>query len=115
MAKYHDNFLSATDFNGNNGIALAATEGHVDLLRWLHEKGCDINTPNRKDRNPIHGSLAMGPHLRCRLFAQKRGEGDLSGLQKKNCADPALPNKRNVNEHKKRMVIYHGQKAEADQ
>ncbi|KAL8848416.1 MAG: hypothetical protein Q9221_006571 [Calogaya cf. arnoldii] len=67
MTRYEDDFLAMTDPTGNNGIALAAAEGHLRLLQWLHEQG----------------------YL-------------------------ALPDRRNINERKRRMILWH-EPPEADQ
>eukprot|EP00854_Cymbomonas_tetramitiformis_P001219 gene1219-1795_t len=73
------------DADGRNALALAALNGHADLVALLAEKGCRVQGVDSEGLTPLH--LAMrGEHSgAARLVAaagdlEQRGEGGLTAL-----------------------------------
>lgn len=114
MANYNDDFLSVSDRTGNNGIALAAVEGHLKLLQWLHEQGCDIHNRNCRDRTPLMMASLWGRVHIVDYLLEKGADATLRDHKGRSALDLALPDLRNRNERKRRMVLYR-EPHEADQ
>lgn len=49
---YQDPFITATDIHRENCISFAAIEGHSEMIRFLCEKGRDLNNVNKKRGRP---------------------------------------------------------------
>ncbi|KAL8657130.1 MAG: hypothetical protein Q9226_002226 [Calogaya cf. arnoldii] len=77
MTKYDDDFLAASDQTGNNGIALTAANGHLELLQWLREQGCNIDGRNHGDQTPL-------------MIASQRAQPRVVEYLLENRADAAL-------------------------
>ncbi len=48
-----DPFVSRRNKDGANCIALAAVEGHDEMIQFLHEKGGDLNNADNHRRTPL--------------------------------------------------------------
>ncbi|KAL9017238.1 MAG: hypothetical protein Q9180_008765, partial [Flavoplaca navasiana] len=114
MSNYSDDFLAATDRTGNNGIALAAAEGHVKLLQWLHEQGCDIQSRNCRGRTPLMIASLWGRVPIADYLLKKGADAKMRDNKGRSALDLALPDPRNKNERKRKMVLYR-EPQEADQ
>ncbi|KAI4258441.1 MAG: hypothetical protein L6R42_005092 [Xanthoria sp. 1 TBL-2021] len=114
MANYNDDFLSVSDRTGNNGIALTAVEGHLQLLQWLHEQGCDIHNRNCRGRTPLMMASLWGRVHIVDYLLEKGADATLRDHKGRSALDLALPDPRNRNERKRRMVLYR-EPHEADQ
>ena len=106
MSNYSDDCLAPTDRTGNNGIALAAAEGHVELLQWLHEQGCDIHSRNCRGRMPLMIASLRGrvPIADCLLV--KVADAMMRDKKGRSALDLALPDPRNRNERRRKMFLY---------
>lgn len=106
MANYNDDFLSVSDRTGNNGIALTAVEGHLQLLQWLHEQGCDIHNRNCRGRTPLMIASLWGRVHIVDYLLEKGADATLRDHKGRSALDLALPDPHNRNERKRRMVVY---------
>ncbi|KAL9628150.1 MAG: hypothetical protein Q9204_006077 [Flavoplaca sp. TL-2023a] len=104
MSNYSDDFLAATDRTGNNGIALAAAEGHVELLQWLHGQGCDIKRRNCRGRTPLMIASLWGRVPVVDYLLKKGVDAKMRDNKGRSALDLALPNPRNRNERKRKML-----------
>ncbi|PWI64739.1 hypothetical protein PCL_08604 [Purpureocillium lilacinum] len=55
-----DPFVSYKDADGDNCIALAATEGHDEMIQFLQSKGGDLNNVNSRGRTPLMMAALWG-------------------------------------------------------
>lgn len=107
MKRYNDDFLGASDVNGNNGVALAAVEGHLKLVQWLHRKGCNIDSENCRKRTPLMAAALWG-RLHIVDYLLKHGaNANLKDHKGRSALDLALPSRRNSSERHRRLVDYH--------
>ncbi|KAL8774249.1 MAG: hypothetical protein Q9209_001000 [Squamulea sp. 1 TL-2023] len=107
MEKYDDDFLAATTRTGNNGIALAATEGHLRVLKWLHMQGCNINNQNCRGRTPLMIASLWGRVGVVEYLLKNGADATLRDKKRRNALDLALPSPRNNNERKRRLILHH--------
>ncbi|KAL8788542.1 MAG: hypothetical protein Q9213_001615 [Squamulea squamosa] len=98
MEKYNDDFLASTTRTGDNGIALAAVEGHLRLLKWLHEQGCNINNQNCRGRTPLMIASLWGRLGVVEYLLKNGADATLRDKKGRNALDLALPSPRNKNE-----------------
>jgi hypothetical protein len=55
-----DPFVSRRDKHGVNCTALAAMEGHSEMIRFLHSKGRELNNIDRRGRTPLMEAALWG-------------------------------------------------------
>ncbi|EOO03073.1 putative tpr domain-containing protein [Phaeoacremonium minimum UCRPA7] len=55
-----DSFVSYRDESGVNCIALAAVEGHGQMIQFLHDKGGDLNNSDNRGRTPLMEAALWG-------------------------------------------------------
>lgn len=55
-----DPFVGCRDKDGVNCIALAAVEGHDNMIQFLYDKGGDLNNVDRRGRTPLMEAALWG-------------------------------------------------------
>lgn len=60
MFTYNDGILETSDEKGNRPIDLAASKGHVSVVKWLKEAGVAVRSTNRKGYAPLHTAACCG-------------------------------------------------------
>ena len=49
--------LSLHDYDKRFALHLAASEGHLDVVKWLVENGCDVNVKDRWGGTPLQDAI----------------------------------------------------------
>lgn len=57
---YLEDYLFCMDPYGNTLVHLAVQKKDLDLIDYLHQKGCDLGLPNRKGMTPLHLAIKNG-------------------------------------------------------
>ena len=102
-----DDFITMKDESGNNGVALAAIEGHQRLIAWLLGKYCDINNINCRGRTPLMAAALWGRHEVVDYLLGQGAHANLKDHKGRTALDLALPSQRNKNERKRYSHMYH--------
>jgi len=55
-----DSSLEIKDKNGNTLLHLAAFGGHLDIVKYLIEKGADLHATNKNNGTPLHAAASNG-------------------------------------------------------
>ena len=72
------------DYDKRGALHLAASEGHLDVVKWLVENGCDVNVKDRWGNTPLQDAIrgkfaAVADFLIGAGAEQARGEWKLGG------------------------------------
>lgn len=63
--RFSDQWLKVTyPKSGDNLLHYAARHGHIDLLKFLHKAGADLELPNFDGKRPLHEAAQAG-HQQC--------------------------------------------------
>ena len=79
---YHDRVegqLNSADEEGRSPIEITATEGHIEMLRLLVEKGSEMNTRNpNSGKSPLDMSCILGKTDILRELLEKGADADFA-------------------------------------
>lgn len=77
LKKFGANFEK--DVVGSKAADIAATEGHVEALRFLKEEGVSVDQPNQHGRTPAHSAAQKG-HVEVLRMLKEECDVDLQKL-----------------------------------
>ncbi|KAG8528372.1 uncharacterized protein KY384_007290 [Bacidia gigantensis] len=107
-----DNYFAAHDEYERNGIFLAATEGHLRLLQWLQDNGCDKEKPNKRGRTPLMAAALWGRLQVVEHLLSAGVDATLRDIKGRSAYDLALPSRRNTSERERHS--HHREPRDAD-
>lgn len=87
-----DPFVSRRNRDGVNYIALAAVEGHDNMIQFLHNKGGDLDNVDRRGRTPLMEATLWG-WLKVVKRTALRGAGVSPGLTRISLGSGLWPRK----------------------
>ncbi len=72
---YHEKQeLETRDSFGRTPLHLAAVAGNVDVMQWLLEQGCDVNSKDKLGETPLHKAASHGHERAVNLLLRKGGD-----------------------------------------
>ncbi|KAK3904868.1 hypothetical protein C8A05DRAFT_42115 [Staphylotrichum tortipilum] len=89
-----DPFVSQRSKSGYHCITLAASKGHVRILQFLHSKGGDLNTADKRGRTPLMEAALWGRAQAVDFLLNNDADPDVQDKKGRRAYFYALPSRK---------------------